>query len=85
VEKEAPMAKTERISLKPILKLVQRKKRKLAGARRFVSAADKKVIDARIKALNQIEALVTSACGTMSGIRTTQSAPPLSIVITKGH
>jgi len=87
VEKEDAMP-TEKISLKPIVDLVRRKKKKLAGAKKLVSVEGRKAIDARIETLNKVEALVTSACSSGSGISAKNTgagvnvtAPPLSIVV----
>jgi hypothetical protein len=85
VEKEDAMA-TEKISLKPIVDLVRRKKKKLQGAKKLVSVEGRKAIDARIQTLDQVEALVTSACSGSSGISAkgagaNVTAPPLSIVV----
>jgi len=82
---------TEKISLKPIVDLVRKKKKKLAAARKFVSVAGRKAIDTRIKTLDKVEALVTSACAGSSsisaknaGASTNVAGPPLSIVVPKG-
>jgi hypothetical protein len=86
VEKEDAMA-TEEISLKPIVNLIKRKKRKLAGVKKFVSVEGKKAIDSRIQILNKVEDLVESACAGSSisakntGAGVSVSSPPLSIVV----
>jgi len=79
---------TEKISLKPIVDLIKRKKRKLAGAKKFVSVEGKKAIDSRIEILDRVEALVSSACSGSSSISVkntgagvTVTSPPLSIVV----
>jgi hypothetical protein len=91
VEKEGAMA-TETISLKPIVDLVKKKKKKLAGARKFVSVAGRKAIDSRIKILDKVEVLVTSACAASgsssakgTGGSTIAIGPPLSVVVPKGR
>ena len=71
------MGKTKRISLKPILVLVQRTKKDLKKAKRFVPAAQKKAFEARIKALGKAEILLASSC--KGGM------PPLSIIVPGGH
>lgn len=77
MEKEGAMGKTKRISLKPILVLVQRTKKDLKKGRKFVPAAQKKAFDARIKALGKAENLLMFSC--KGGM------PPLSIIVPGGH
>jgi hypothetical protein len=72
--------KTKRISLKPIVKEIAATKKQLVKAKKVAIAAEQKAIDTRIKALDKSTEVLMAACGSSTG-----KAPPLSIVIIKGH
>lgn len=72
--------KTKRISLKPIVKEIAATKKQLVKAKKVAIAAEQKAINSRIKALDKSTQVLMAACADGS-----TKAPPLSIVIIKGH
>jgi hypothetical protein len=72
--------KTKRISLKPIVKEIAATKKQLVKAKKVAIAAEQKAINTRIKALDKSTAVLMAACA-----NGTTKAPPLSIIIIKGH
>ena len=72
--------KTKRISLKPIVKEMAATKRQLVKAKKVAIAAEQRAINSRIKALDKSTEVLMAACGSSTG-----KAPPLSIIIIKGH
>lgn len=72
--------KTKKISLKPIVKEMAATKKQLIKAKKVAIAAEQKAIDTRIKALDKSTQVLMAACAN-GGTK----APPLSIVIIKGH
>jgi hypothetical protein len=83
VEKEGAMAKIKKISLKPILILLQRTKKELKKGRKFAPAAQKKAFDARIRALGKAESFLKLSCRAGGGHGT--GIPPLSIYVMSGR
>jgi hypothetical protein len=84
-KKDKGKPKTKRISLKPIVKEMAATKKQLVKAKKVAIASEQKAIDTRIKALDKSTEILMSACGATAGIRSASTAPPLSIVIIKGH
>ena len=55
-------------------------KRQLVKAKKVAIASEQRAIDARIKALDKSTEVLMAACA-----NSTTTAPPLSIIIIKGH
>jgi hypothetical protein len=79
-KKEKGKPKTKRISLKPIVKEMAATKKQLVKAKKVAISAEQKAIDTRIKALDKSTEVLMAACADGTG-----KAPPLSIIIIKGH
>jgi hypothetical protein len=79
-KKEKGKPKTKRISLKPIVKEMAATKKQLVKAKKVAVSAEQKAIDTRIKALDKSTEVLMAACADGTG-----KAPPLSIIIIKGH